>query len=81
VEIPGFRDEAQRVRLVSVVQIGSVNAEYSTGQRPSGEWFALATLDAPTLPTVGRVRLRIATAATPEEAVLRLTQRIESEAL
>jgi hypothetical protein len=80
VEIPGFRAEAQRERLVSVVQIGSVSAEYSTGQRPSGEWFALATLDAPWKSAIGPVRLTIATADSPEEAIQRLTQRIEREA-
>lgn len=80
-EIPGSRAEAQRERLVSVVRIGSVSAEYSTGRRPSGEWFALATLDAPTAAGFGPVRLTVATAASPEEAVQRLTQRIKLEAL
>lgn len=80
-EIPGFRTEARRERLVAVVQIGSVSAEYSTGQRPSGEWFALATVDAPAAFSIGPARLTVATAASPEEAIQRLTQRIELAAL
>jgi hypothetical protein len=79
--MPGFQTEARRERLVSVVQIGSLSAEYSTGQRPSGEWFALATLNAPEATSVWPVRLTIATAASPEEAVQRLRQRIAAEAL
>ena len=78
-EIPGFRTEARRERLVSVVQIGPVSAEYSTGQRPSGEWFALATLETPAAAGIGPARLTVATAASPEEALLRLTQRIQRE--
>lgn len=81
VEVPGFRAEAQREQLVAVVQIGSISAEYSTGQRPSGEWFALATVDPEPATLIGPVRLTIATAPSPEEALQRLTLRIEAEAL
>jgi hypothetical protein len=80
-EIAGLMPAAAErpAKVVSIVRIGDVSAEYSTGRRSNGEWFALANLSPRRRVAVGPATLVIGLGRSAEEALQRMTARIEDE--
>jgi len=63
----------------TIITVGDVHAEYSTGRRTNGEWFALANVDPAPRVAVGPARLVIGLGGSAEEALQRMTARIEMQ--
>ncbi len=57
------------------VQVSGITAEYSVGQTPTGEWFALGTLRAQTS------QLIIGTGPTETDAIEQLTHNLNNRLL
>lgn len=67
-------------RVTAIITVGDVHAEYSTGRRANGEWFALANVNPAPRIAVGPARLVIGLGRSAEEALQRMTAHIETDA-
>lgn len=62
------------------IQVADLSAEYSTGQRPDGEWFALGTVRADGVRFDEFPWIVVGTGASRDDAVAQLTEKIENAA-
>lgn len=62
------------------IQVADLSAEYSTGQRPDGEWFALGTVRADGVRFDGFPWIVVGTGASRDEAVAQLTEKVTDTA-
>lgn len=63
-----------------ILQVGRLTAEYSAGQAPSGEWFALGSLYIDEIPNVIPATILVGTGGSHDGAVADLHQEVEREA-
>ena len=79
-ELSGFANAGtgSPEKIVAIIRVGEMNAEYSTGRRANGEWFALANVSPAPQVAVGPARLVIGLGNSAEEAMQRMTARIKT---
>jgi hypothetical protein len=71
---------AKELRNVRILQSRGLLAEYTTGQAPSGEWFALGSVRSEVPLTTPPAWILVGTGPSAEEAVGGLMLELESEA-
>lgn len=72
--------QTTRDRRPPVIETSGLTAEYSTGCTPTGEWFALGTIQRTGHGTSMPAWVVVGTGATVDEAVTSLTHEIRAQA-
>lgn len=68
------------IRQAQRIQVADLSAEYSTGQRPDGQWFALGTVRAPGERFDEFPWVVVGTGSNPDDAVAQLIEKITNAA-
>jgi hypothetical protein len=72
--------EASELRAARILRTRGLWAEYTTGQSPSGEWFALGTIRSDLALPVPPARILVGAGRSAEDAVGGLLVQMETEA-
>ena len=68
-------------RVAPVVRTKGLLAEYTTGMRPSGEWFALGTIHSEHVTIKHPAWVIVGMGQSRDDAIASLTDRLEQEAM